>query len=233
MELSDESSDRSGGAGGSDRGEAAVALRGATAAPPPAAAPPPGRWAVRRAQPGVGRHGGRAGGAGRPPHDGRPPAPATGTQPRDGGRDEREARGTTAGTEVPPPARAAHPDEVTGKELDRSVHQQLRTLSKENAEGVAQHLVMVAATLEADDLEAALAHAETAVRRAGRVPAAREALGMVAYRMGDFARPSPSSARCAASAAPRTSSRSWSTASVAWDGTAGPSTWPPPPRRPP
>ena len=68
------------------------------------------------------------------------------------------------------------------------MHQQLRTLSKENAEGVAQHLVMVAAILEADDLEAALAHAETAVRRAGRVPAAREALGMVAYRMGDFAR---------------------------------------------
>jgi tetratricopeptide (TPR) repeat protein len=77
---------------------------------------------------------------------------------------------------------------VTGKELDRSIHQQLRTLSKENAEGVAQHLVMVAAHLEAGDLEAAMAHAETAVRRAGRVPAAREALGMVAYRGGDFAR---------------------------------------------
>lgn len=77
---------------------------------------------------------------------------------------------------------------MTGKELDRSIHHQLRTLSKENAEGVAQHLVMVAATMEADNLEAALAHAETAVRRAGRVPAAREALGMVAYRQGDFAR---------------------------------------------
>lgn len=80
------------------------------------------------------------------------------------------------------------PDGVTGKELDRSVHQQLRTLSKENADGVAQHLVMVAALLEADELENAMAHAETAVRRAGRVPAAREALGMVAYRSGDFAR---------------------------------------------
>jgi tetratricopeptide (TPR) repeat protein len=68
------------------------------------------------------------------------------------------------------------------------VHQQLRTLSKENAEGVAQHLVMVAALLEADELDAAMAHAETAVRRAGRVPAAREALGMVAYRQGDWAR---------------------------------------------
>jgi tetratricopeptide (TPR) repeat protein len=77
---------------------------------------------------------------------------------------------------------------VTGKELDRSVHVQLRTLSKENAEGVAKHLVMAAVQLEADDIDAALAHAETAVRRAGRVPAAREALGMVAYRMGDFAR---------------------------------------------
>ncbi|PRY63809.1 tetratricopeptide repeat protein [Knoellia remsis] len=68
------------------------------------------------------------------------------------------------------------------------MHQQLRTLSKENAEGVAQHLVMVAALLEAEEFDAAMAHAETAVRRAGRVPAAREALGMVAYRTGDFAR---------------------------------------------
>lgn len=82
----------------------------------------------------------------------------------------------------------AIPDEVTGKELDRAVHHQLRTLSKENADGVAKHLVMVAALLAADDIDGALAHAETAVRRAGRVPAAREALGMVAYRQGDFAR---------------------------------------------
>ncbi len=77
---------------------------------------------------------------------------------------------------------------MTGKELDRSVFLQLRTLSKENAEGVAQHLVMVALLMDAGDLDSAMAHAETAVRRAGRVPAAREALGMVAYRQGDFAR---------------------------------------------
>lgn len=68
------------------------------------------------------------------------------------------------------------------------MHHQLRTLSKENAEGVAQHLVMVAALLEADDFVGAEAHAETAVRRAGRVPAAREALGLVAYRKGEWAR---------------------------------------------
>lgn len=53
---------------------------------------------------------------------------------------------------------------------------------------MAQHLVMVSALLEVDDLDGALAHAETAVRRAGRVPAAREALGLVAYRSGDYAR---------------------------------------------
>ncbi|MEP6797249.1 MAG: hypothetical protein ABI890_03835, partial [Lapillicoccus sp.] len=63
----------------------------------------------------------------------------------------------------------------------------LRTLSKENAEGVAQHLVMVALLLD-EDLEGATAHAETAVRRAGRVPAAREAMGLVAYRRGDWAK---------------------------------------------
>ena len=77
---------------------------------------------------------------------------------------------------------------ITGKELDREVWTQLRTLSKENAEGVAQHLVMVAIRLAEDDIDGAMAHAETVVRRAGRVPAAREALGMAAYRQGDFTR---------------------------------------------
>jgi tetratricopeptide (TPR) repeat protein len=60
-------------------------------------------------------------------------------------------------------------------------------LSKENAEGVAQHLVMAALLMDTE-LDAAQAHAETAVRRAGRVPAAREALGLVAYRQGDWSK---------------------------------------------
>jgi tetratricopeptide (TPR) repeat protein len=81
----------------------------------------------------------------------------------------------------------AIPDDVTGFELDRSVKNQLRTLSKENAVGVGQHLVMVATYLDTD-IEAAQAHAETAVRRAGRVPAAREALGLVHYRKGEWAK---------------------------------------------
>ncbi|MDE9366097.1 hypothetical protein PZ938_10820 [Luteipulveratus sp. YIM 133132] len=75
---------------------------------------------------------------------------------------------------------------MTGKELDRSVWQQLRTLTKENAEGVAQHLAAAALLLE-DDPDEALNHAQHAARRAGRVPAAREALGLVLYRRGEFA----------------------------------------------
>jgi len=154
-----------------------------------------------RSQGGSGYKGG-SGGKGRPGSSGgganrRSGAPGS----RDGGpsgarggtaahhKDDREGRsGSMLAPKGPRLPEPRIPEGVTGKELDRSIHVQLRTLSKENAEGVAQHLVMVAAFLEADDLGPALAHAETAVRRAGRVPAAREALGMVAYRQGDFAR---------------------------------------------
>ncbi|WP_409483221.1 tetratricopeptide repeat protein [Arsenicicoccus dermatophilus] len=78
-------------------------------------------------------------------------------------------------------------EDVTGFELERSVKNQLRTLSKENAEGVGQHLVMAARLLGVDD-DKALEHAETAVRRAGRVPAVREALGLVLYRRQEWAK---------------------------------------------
>lgn len=136
--------------------------------------------------PGRAGDGGRRGTAGR----GQPPAHTGRDSARRGGEfDNSERRGgarlAPKSPRLPEPRIA---EGVTGKELDRSVHQQLRTLSKENAAGVAQHLVMVAVLLEADDLLGAEAHAETAVRRAGRVPAAREALGLVAYRRGDWAR---------------------------------------------
>lgn len=77
------------------------------------------------------------------------------------------------------------PEDITGKELDRSVWRELRTLTKENAEGVAKHLVAAAIMLE-EDPDLALAHAEHAARRAGRVAAVREALGLVHYRRGEF-----------------------------------------------
>ncbi|ADU48076.1 hypothetical protein Intca_1563 [Intrasporangium calvum DSM 43043] len=129
--------------------------------------------------------------AGRP-QGGRGAQGARGGQRRDGqegsGRPDLERRGGPRLTPKTP--RKPEPrirEGVTGHEVDRGVKNQLRTLSKENAEGVAQHLVMVSELLDVDP-SAALAHAETAVRRAGRVPAAREALGLVAYRMGDWAR---------------------------------------------
>ncbi|MEW1953823.1 tetratricopeptide repeat protein, partial [Terrabacter sp. NPDC080008] len=111
-------------------------------------------------------------------------------RPRGGtGRNQDEERrgGPRLTPKSPRKPEPAIREGVTGHEVDRAVKNQLRTLSKENAEGVAQHLVMVAELLDVEP-EAALAHAETAVRRAGRVPAAREALGLVAYRLGDWAR---------------------------------------------
>lgn len=142
--------------------------------------------------------------SGRPSSGGRPSGGSGGRPPSErGGSSERGASGSShrggAGREpeqrggsrlAPRESRKPEPsipDGVTGKELDRSVWTQLRTLTKENAEGVAQHLVMVALLLD-EDIDGALAHAETAVRRAGRVPAAREALGLVAYRQGDWAK---------------------------------------------
>lgn len=70
--------------------------------------------------------------------------------------------------------------------LDRALRAELRTLSKENAEGVGGHLVMVGRYLDAEDFDQALAHAEAASRRAGRVPVVRETLGLVHYRRGEW-----------------------------------------------
>jgi hypothetical protein len=108
-------------------------------------------------------------------------------QPERGRDDEERRGGARLAPKSPRLPEPAIPEGITGYELDRSVRGQLRTLSKENAQGVAQHLVAAAMFLETD-VSAAEAHAETAVRRAGRVPAAREALGLVAYHQGDWAR---------------------------------------------
>lgn len=61
-------------------------------------------------------------------------------------------------------------------------------MSKENAEGVGGHLVMVGRSLDAEDFDLALAHAEAASRRAGRVAGVRETLGVVHYRRGEWSK---------------------------------------------
>lgn len=59
-------------------------------------------------------------------------------------------------------------------------------MSKDNADGVAKHLVMAGRLLD-DDPELAYEHAQAAVRRAGRVDVVREAAGITAYRTGRYA----------------------------------------------
>jgi hypothetical protein len=78
------------------------------------------------------------------------------------------------------------PADVRADELDRIARNELKTLSKDNAEGVAQHLVMAARLID-DDPELAHRHALSAARRAGRIAMVRETLAITAYRVGDFA----------------------------------------------
>ncbi|CAN5482149.1 hypothetical protein BH10ACT7_BH10ACT7_26250 [soil metagenome] len=63
---------------------------------------------------------------------------------------------------------------------------ELKTLSKENAEGVARHLVMAARLIE-EEPALAHAHAISAARRAGRIGVVRETLAITAYATGDYA----------------------------------------------
>ena len=78
------------------------------------------------------------------------------------------------------------PDDVQPKDLDRVARAQLKTLSKENADGVARHLAMVARLIDSDPT-LAHAHAVSAARRAGRIAVVRETLAITAYSIGDFA----------------------------------------------
>jgi tetratricopeptide (TPR) repeat protein len=77
---------------------------------------------------------------------------------------------------------------VRPDELDAEIRQQdLRTLSSDNADWVARHLVMLGRLFD-DDPDLAWRHAQAAVSRAGRVPSVREAAGLAAYRVGEYAK---------------------------------------------
>ncbi len=78
------------------------------------------------------------------------------------------------------------PEDAQPKELDRVARTQLKTLSKENADEVARHLVMVARLIESNP-KLAHEHAVSAARRAGRIGVVRETLAITAYSIGDFA----------------------------------------------
>ncbi len=84
--------------------------------------------------------------------------------------------------------RLSEPDLPEGldiSELDPSVIQDLRVLSKDNADRVAKHMLMAAELLE-DEPQLALRHARAAKNRAGRVGVVRETNGVVAYHAGEW-----------------------------------------------
>ena len=77
------------------------------------------------------------------------------------------------------------PEGLDLADLDPMVRQDLRVLSKDNAEAVGKHILM-AAELVDDAPELALQHARAAKNRAGRVAIAREVNGITAYRAGEW-----------------------------------------------
>ena len=77
------------------------------------------------------------------------------------------------------------PEDITGKELDRYVTSQLRSLPEKLAARVARHLVAAARLMDSDP-ETAYQHTLAARARAARVPVVREASGEAAYAAGRF-----------------------------------------------
>ena len=77
------------------------------------------------------------------------------------------------------------PEDVDPRDLDREVHGELRSLSKETADVVARHLIAAGRLLDADP-EQALAHAYAARAHAARIGVVREAVGIAAYLAGEW-----------------------------------------------
>lgn len=103
------------------------------------------------------------------------------------GRSDVRRREEPASSPVPDSANyPAPPEDVDIRLLDRAVRAELRSLSKPNAEAVARHLIAAGQLLDTDP-DRALTHARAARVRARRVAAVREAVGVAAYRAGEWA----------------------------------------------
>ena len=99
-------------------------------------------------------------------------------------RTSRPPQGSERRTSAP--AGPALPDDITPRDLNGAARNELKTLSKENAEQVARHLAMAARLIDVDP-ELAHAHALAASRSAGRIAIVRETVAITAYATGDFA----------------------------------------------
>lgn len=78
------------------------------------------------------------------------------------------------------------PEDITGKELDRSIAAQLKSLPEKLGLRVARHLVAAGQLLESDP-KTAYEHTLAARARASRLAVVREAVGEAAYAAGEYA----------------------------------------------
>jgi tetratricopeptide (TPR) repeat protein len=119
-------------------------------------------------------------------HDGeRRPRPASGWSGPGRGR-PAQPRGTSGGGDRAADSGPAIPSGVEAKQLAPEIRGELSTLDRATADAVARHLV-AAGELMDEDPEAALNHARAARARSSRIAAIREAVGIAAYRYGDWA----------------------------------------------
>jgi len=105
---------------------------------------------------------------------------------RDFSRPRREERSDEARSESQarydgPPL----PEEITGKELDRSVQAQLQSLPDKLALRVARHLVAAGLLIDSEP-KTAYEHTLAARARASRLAVVREAVGEAAYAAGEY-----------------------------------------------
>ena len=111
--------------------------------------------------------------------------PQRGPQSQRGGQPRSDA-GSGAGTRSETHNSPLIPNSIEAKQLAPEIRAELFTLDKATADTVARHLV-AAGELMDDDPQAALAHAQAARTRSGRIAAIREAVGIAAYHCGDWA----------------------------------------------
>ena len=86
--------------------------------------------------------------------------------------------GSQSGPPIPPT--------VEARQLAPEIRAELSTLDRSTADTIARHLVAAGDLLD-EDPHAALAHAQAARTRSGRIAAVREAVGVAAYRCGEWA----------------------------------------------
>lgn len=181
--------------GGAPNGGRPSGARGDASRPYKAKPPTSGKPPYRDGQPprtGQPPRDGQQSRDGRPAREGEKRLWTKGGAPARGDRDSRERETPEDRDPFGTRSVRSHHDDpiiaegVTAGDLDRIARNELKTLSKENADGVALHLVMAARLIEADP---ALAHqhAISAARRAGRIGVVRETLAITAYATGDYA----------------------------------------------